>query len=78
MSGAKGDVRKRGEARIECKFTRAKSFSLKLSELQKIETEAEGDETPAFYVEFQGQQPHKRYVVIPEWLYESLAFPEDT
>lgn len=73
MGHAKGDIRKDGEIRGECKFTRAKSFSLKLDELIKIENEAAGGEQPAFFIEFQGRQPPKRYVVIPEWLYEYYA-----
>jgi len=73
LPGAKGDVRKTGSIRGECKFTRAKSFSLKLAELVKIEIEAELGENPAFFVEFQCQSPPKRYVVLPEWLYEHYA-----
>ena len=36
MAGAKGDVRKKGELRIEAKYTAAGSYSLKLEELEKI------------------------------------------
>jgi len=70
LPGAKGDVRKKGEVRMECKLTRAKSFSLKLEELMKIEQEAERGEAPALEIEFQGVHPKKRYVVIPGWLYD--------
>lgn len=73
LPGAKGDIRKTGSIRGECKFTRAKSFVLKLEELLKIEQEGALGENPAFFIEFQGQQPPKRYVVIPEWLYEHYA-----
>ena len=73
LSGAKGDIRKVGVLRGECKFTRAKSFSLKLEELKKIELEVGAGENPAFFIEFQCQQPPKRYVVLPEWLYEYYA-----
>lgn len=69
---SKGDVRKAFDTRMECKLTRARSFSLKLSELEKIEQEA-GSEKPVFEIEFQGVYPHKRYVVIPGWLYDQLT-----
>ena len=73
LPGAKGDLRKTGSMRGECKLTRAKSFSLKLADLVKIENEAELGENPAFFIEFQCQNPPKRYVVLPEWLYEYYA-----
>ena len=73
LSGAKGDVRAQGKMRGECKFTRAKSFSLKLEELKKIERETGNEEIPAFFIEFQCQQPPGRYVVVPEWVYLTLT-----
>jgi hypothetical protein len=73
LSGAKGDIRKTGSMRGECKFTRARSYSLKLDELMKIEREAAAGEQPAMFIEFQCQHPPKRFVVIPEWLYETYA-----
>ena len=73
LSGAKGDVRKAGTMRGECKFTRARSFSLKLDELMKIEREASAGEQPVMFVEFQGVGTPKRFAVIPEWLYETYA-----
>lgn len=69
---AKGDFVAEGKIRGECKFTRAKSFSVKLEELLKIEKEASGMEMPLFEVEFQGVFPHKRYVVIRSEDYEAL------
>lgn len=69
---AKGDVRLEGHTRMECKFTRAKSYSLKLEELKKIEREAGPGEQPVFEVEFQCVYPHERYVVLPGWLYDHL------
>jgi ribosomal protein L44E len=69
---AKGDVRLAGHTRMECKFTRAKSYSLKLEELKKIEQEAGPGEQPVFEIEFQGVYPHERYVVLPGWLYDHL------
>lgn len=73
---AKGDVRADWSARVECKLTRAKSFTLKLSELQKIEAEASPPEKPIFEIEFQGVHPHKRYAVIPGWLLDQLLEEE--
>jgi len=70
---SKGDVRKAFDTRMECKLTRSKSFSLKLSELEKIEREASSGEKPVFEIEFQGVYPHKRYVVLPGWLYDQLT-----
>jgi hypothetical protein len=58
---------------VECKFTRAQSFTLKLEELKKLEREVQGDEHPVFEIEFQSERPAKRYVVIPQWLYEHLT-----
>ena len=69
---AKGDVRDVGRIRMECKFTRAKSYSLKLEELKKIEREAGSGEQPIFEIEFQGIHPHERYVVLPGWLHDHL------
>lgn len=74
---AKSDLRDPGRVRVECKFTRAKSFSLKLEELKKLERERVGDEHPVFEIEFQGERPFKRYVVIPQWLYSHLVEAED-
>lgn len=72
VSGVKGDVRAIGKVRSECKFTRAASFRLKLIELLKIEREASGSELPVFDIEFQRGLVHRRYVVLPEWVYETL------
>jgi len=58
---------------MECKLTRANSYSLRLDLLEKIEKECEGGENPAFEIEFQGVYPHKRYVVLPGWLYDYYA-----
>jgi hypothetical protein len=58
---------------MECKFTRAASFSLKLAELKKIHDEAAiAGEDPVFEIEFQGVHPHERFVVIPGWLFDHL------
>jgi hypothetical protein len=70
MSDAKGDLRKRGELRIECKLTRAKSFTLKREDLEKLESETAGGELPVFEIEFQDRLPYKRYAILPGWLYD--------
>lgn len=72
VDGFEGDVRVTGKYRGECKFTRAKSFSLKLEELMKLEKQAGSGELPAFDIEFQGINPHRRYVVLPEWVFDTL------
>lgn len=68
MEFAKGDVRVTGELRLECKTTSAKTYSLKVEELDKIKTEAitGGAEDWAMQVEFQRQIGPKRYAVI-DW-----------
>lgn len=71
-SRAKGDFVDEGRMRGECKFTRASSFSLKLSELVKLEKEATSAETPIFEVQFQSVHPVKTYVVLPAKNYQSL------
>lgn len=58
--------------RLECKFTRAASYQLKLSDLQQLERQAAADELPAFEVEFQGVYPHRRFIIIPDWVYKTL------
>jgi len=50
-----------------------KVTSEKLEELKKLEREVQGDEHPVFEIEFQSERPAKRYVVIPQWLYEHLT-----
>jgi hypothetical protein len=74
---AKGDVRSTWHARVECKLTRASSFTLKLAELEKIEREAAPPEKPIFEIEFQGVTPNKRYAVIPGWLLDHFLSLED-
>jgi len=70
--GFEGDVRNVGKYRGECKFTRASSYTLKLADLKKLEAQAGSGELPAFDVEFQSESPAKRYVIMPEWVYETL------
>jgi hypothetical protein len=52
QAGAKGDVRKKGDLRIEAKFTQAESYSLKLEELYKIAGEAAFGELPVLIIDF--------------------------
>ena len=70
--GFEGDVRSVGKYRGECKFTRSHSYSLKVVDLEKLEAQAAAGELPVFDVEFQSVSPPKRYVIMPEWAYETL------
>ena len=70
--GYEGDIRKVGSYRGECKITKAQSYSLKLKDLMTIERQAAGSELPVFDIEFDGVAPPRRYVVLPEWVYETL------
>jgi hypothetical protein len=74
---AKSDLLDPGRVRVECKLTRAKSFTLKLEDLKKLEQERRGDEHPVFEIEFQCENPFRRYVVIPQWLYSHLTEEEE-
>lgn len=72
IPGFEGDVRATGKYRGECKFTRSSSYRLCLSDLKKLEQQACAGELPVFDLEFQSESPSKRYVVLPEWVYETL------
>ena len=66
--GAKGDIRKKGELRVEAKFTAAKSFSLKREELDKIAGECGLGEKPIFVIDFLKpgtRDTQDRYAVVP-------------
>jgi hypothetical protein len=67
MPWAKGDVRKRGVFRAECKFTRAKSYSVTRVTLDKIRSECETGETPLLDLQFLDQfgASADRWVMIP-------------
>lgn len=68
MPHAKGDVRLQGEVGGEAKFTRGKSFSLKLSEIMKIRREAqERGEDWAMQVEFIGQGGQSQKFAVISW-----------
>lgn len=66
---AKGDVRKQGDIRVEAKTTGARTFILKLSDVNKIREEAllGGAEEWAMQVEFQGQMGANRKFAIIDW-----------
>jgi len=49
---AKGDVRKKGEHRIEAKTTRSKQYIVKREELDKIRSECGYGEKPTFIIAF--------------------------
>ena len=70
--GYEGDIRKVGRYRGECKLTRATSYRLHITDLEALERQANGNELPVFDIEFQCVNPPKRYVVLPEWVYETL------
>ena len=66
--GAKGDGRRKGELRIEAKFTKARSYSLKLEELDKLMGEAAQGELPVFVIDYLDPGTSKlrdRYAVLP-------------
>lgn len=68
----KSDLREMGKRRGETKETTHRSFSLKLDELLKLESEARAGEKPMFLIEFQCVHPFKRYEVLPAGMLEAL------
>jgi uncharacterized protein (AIM24 family) len=64
---AKGDVRKKGKFRAECKFTRAKSYSVTIETLNKIRSECASDETPVLDLQFLDKHGavDERWVLVP-------------
>lgn len=66
---AKGDVRSKGELRVECKTTGARSYTLKVDDITKIQSEAlmGGFEDWAMQVEFQGQLGQYKKVAVIDW-----------
>ena len=64
---AKGDVRKRGAFRAECKFTRSKSYSVTRATLDKIRSECSVNETPLLDLQFLDKHGavDERWVLIP-------------
>ena len=68
ISGSKGDVRKKGEVRVEAKYTEAASYSLRLEDLHKILSECHGTERPVFVVDFVEKTTKRltdRYAIVP-------------
>lgn len=77
-SGAvKGDIRLKGVARIECKCTKNKSFSVTLEMLEKIEAAgAQGAELPILVIEFLDPvtgRTIKEVAVCPTYVLDSLT-----
>jgi hypothetical protein len=76
-SGAvKGDIRLKGIARIECKCTKNKSFSVTLEMLEKIEAAgAQGAELPIIVIEFLDGlgRKIKEVAVCPTYVLDSLT-----
>jgi Holliday junction resolvase len=74
----KGDVRIKSVARLECKTTANKSFSVTREMVRKIEEAALGaGEVPALVIEFLSQTgtPESSVAVVPVWVLDSLANP---
>ena len=71
----KGDCRKRGVARIECKTTSSKSFSVTLDMLDKLEAAARvSHERPVLVVEFlKNGKPWRSVCIVDDSLLDELA-----
>lgn len=72
LPGFEGDVRVSRRYRGECKLTRKRSYTLKLDDLEKLERQAYRDELPVLDLEFQDSSMPKRYVIMPEWVFDAL------
>lgn len=78
-SGAKhekGDVRLKGRARIECKTTKHKSFSVTMDMVERLEEEAAlAGELPFFVIEFCDDRGRKikDVAVCPTYVLDSLT-----
>lgn len=64
----KGDVKIRGELRMECKSTESASYGLKRAELEQLASQAKDDEIPVFVIEFRGDRPTEYAVIPKDWL----------
>lgn len=74
--GYKGDVRKRGQFRVEAKDSYSDQFILKLSTLHKISAECGIQEKPALIVTFVERHTHRtreRWAVVPFGQWEDMA-----
>ena len=76
----KGDARKRGVARLECKNTIHSSFTVTLDMLRKIEDAAAmAAELPCIHIEFitkDGKQRRGAVCVVPEYVLDEIAARE--
>lgn len=71
----KGDVRIKGIARIECKTTKHKSFSVSLDMLRRLEeSAANGGEVPVIIIEFHDNDGRRlgEVAVTPTYVLEGL------
>ena len=76
----KGDVRKSGLLRIEAKQTRARSYTVHLSDLYKIRSECAPGETPAFQITFMDrdlQHPVEEWMMVPYTVWRKLNGPTE-
>lgn len=63
-----------GQARFECKTTKHKSYSLKLSELEKLASQTELSKIPVFVVELDRDGTRQEFSVIPShWMTHLLT-----
>jgi hypothetical protein len=69
MGHSKGDVRTAKDVRAECKTTSAASYSLKLHDWKKIQSEAINGllEVPVMQVEFQGPLGMNTKLAVISW-----------
>lgn len=72
---AKGDVRARGRYRAECKFTKARSYVVKRSILDKISSECSFGEVPVLDIAFvdSSGMTADRWVAVPYSCWEKLC-----
>ena len=71
----KGDCRKRGVARIECKTTSSKSFSVTLDMLDKLEAASRvSGERPVLVIEFlKNGKPWRSVCIVDDSLLDEIA-----
>ena len=72
----KGDVRIKGLARLECKTTKHKSFSVTIDMVEKLEEAAAlSGELPIFVIEFIDDmgRPLKELAVCPSYVLDTLV-----
>lgn len=65
----KGDARNVGEVRAEAKTTKAKSYSLKLADWRKVQSQAiqGGLEEPVMQIQFEGQTGVNTKLAVIDW-----------